>query len=39
MSCSILFGEDKYDAPGNSLAVEGGLRLYELEGGTEVTSS
>ena len=25
--------------PGNSLAVEGGLRLHELERGTEVTPS
>ena len=29
----------EYAAPGESLAVEGGLRLHELEGGTEVTPS
>ena len=47
-SCSVFFGGDLLalrnkagsDAvPGKSLAVEGSLRLHELEGGTEVTPS
>ena len=29
----------EYAAPGKNLAVEGGLRLHELERGTEVTPS
>ena len=29
----------EYAVPGKSLAVKGGLRLHELEGGTEVTPS
>ena len=47
-SCSVFSGDIRwlfekkagYDAvPGKSLAVEGGSRLHELEGGTEVTTS
>ena len=29
----------EYAVPGKSLAAEGGLRLHEVEGGTEVTPS